>query len=252
MKTNGIHWFPLCIPPTPRQNLPSAGFLFLFLAFSECAARPRLSMRLLHLAMMSCANPRKIPTKGVNLKEKEKKSKDQQRDILFTLLHIMPKTAIFRYFYVHFFKKSTKFFSWRTLCYFHRSLIGILCYYNAYSGVHAVLVVSTVDCQCNMLREPRRSYGRTQDALCAWQFYAEPMVHQAAYPCITPPDRVLIGLAAVLPMYCSDLPPYHHRQTVGIIGLMAIFRAFSENFGWRWFARGTMPAPCYQNVLTLV
>lgn len=94
MKTNGIHWFPLCIPPTPRQNLPSAGFLFLFLAFSECAARPRLSMRLLHLAMMSCANPRKIPTKGVNLKEKEKKSKDQQRYILFTLLHLtlpMPK-----------------------------------------------------------------------------------------------------------------------------------------------------------------
>ena len=110
MKTNGIHWFPLCIPPTPRQNLPSAGFLFLFLAFSECAARPRLSMRLLHLAMMSCANPRKIPTKGVNLKEKEKKSKDQQRYILFTLLHIMPKTAIFRYFYVHFFKNIFIFF----------------------------------------------------------------------------------------------------------------------------------------------
>ena len=79
MKTNGIHWFPLCIPPTPGQNLPSAGFLFLFLASSECAARPRLSMRLLHLAMMSCANPRKIPTKGGNLKEKEKKSKDQPK-----------------------------------------------------------------------------------------------------------------------------------------------------------------------------
>ena len=223
MKTNGIHWFPLCIPPTPGQNLPSVGFLFLFLASSECAARPRLSMRLLHLAMMSCANPRKIPTKGVNLKEKEKKSKDQQRDILFTLLHIMPKTAIFRYFYVHFFKKSTNIFSWRTLCYFHRSFIGILCYYNAYNAVHAVLAVSTVDCQCNMLRETRRSYGRTQDALCAWQFYARPMIHSTTYPCITPPDRVLIGLAAVLPTYCSDLPMYHHRQTVGVIGLMALF-----------------------------
>ena len=135
----------------------------------------------------------------------------------------MPKTAIFRYFYVHFFKKSTKFFSWRTLRYFHRSLIGILCYYNAYNAVHAVLAVSTVDCQCNMLREPRRSYGRTQDALCAWQFYARPMIHSATYPCITPPDRVLIGLAAVLPMHRSDLPLYHHRQTVGIIGFMAIF-----------------------------
>ncbi len=72
MKTNGIHWFPLCIPPTPRQNLPSAGFLFLFLASSECAARPRLSMRLLHLAMMSCANPRKSSYKGSEPKGKRK------------------------------------------------------------------------------------------------------------------------------------------------------------------------------------
>ena len=135
----------------------------------------------------------------------------------------MPNTAIFRYFFVHFFKKSTKIFSWRTLRYFHRSLIGILCHYNAYNAVHAVLAVSMVDCQCNMLREPRRSYGRTQDALCAWQFYARLMIHSATYPCITPSDRVLIGIAAVLPMHRSDLPLYHHRQTVGIIGLMALF-----------------------------
>ena len=105
MKTNGIHWFPLCIPPTPRQNLPSAGFLFLFLAFSECAARPRLSMRLLHLAMMSCANPRKIPTKGVNLKEKEKKSKDQQRYILFTLLQYNAQNCHFSVYFRSLFQK---------------------------------------------------------------------------------------------------------------------------------------------------
>lgn len=135
----------------------------------------------------------------------------------------MPKTAIFRYFYVHFFKKSTKIFSWRTLCYFHRSLIGILYYYNAYNAVHAVLALSTVDCQCNMLREPRRSYGRTQDALYAWQFYARPMIHQATYPCITPSDRVLTRVAAIFNAMPSKLPLYHHRQTVGIIGLMAIF-----------------------------
>ena len=110
MKTNGIHWFPLCIPPTPRQNLPSAGFLFLFLASSECAARPRLSMRLLHLAMMSCANPRKIPTKGVNLKEKEKKSKDQQRDILFTLLQYNAKNCHFSVLLRSLFQKKYKNF----------------------------------------------------------------------------------------------------------------------------------------------
>ena len=110
MKTNGIHWFPLCIPPTPRQNLPSAGFLFLFLASSECAARPRLSMRLLHLAMMSCANPRKIPTKGVNLKEKEKKSKDQQRYILFTLLQYNAKNCHFSVLLRSLFQKKYKNF----------------------------------------------------------------------------------------------------------------------------------------------
>ena len=145
----------------------------------------------------------------------------------------MPKTAIFRYFYVHFFKKSTKIFSRRTLQYFHRSLIDILCYYNAYNAVHAVLALSTVDCQCNNRRTPRISYGRTQDTLYAWQFYARPTIHSATYPCITPPDRVLIGIAAVLPMCRSNIPLYHHRQTVGIIGLMATFMAFSENFGWR-------------------
>ena len=135
----------------------------------------------------------------------------------------MPRTAIFRYFYVHFFKKSTKIFSRCTLCYFHSSFIGILCHYNAYNAVHAVLAVSTVDCQCNMLREPQTGYGRTQDALSAWQFYARSMIHSATYPCIAPSDRVLIGFAAVLPTYRSELPLYHHRQTVGIIGFVALF-----------------------------
>ena len=110
MKTNGIHWFPLCIPPTPGQNLPSAGFLFLFLASSECAARPRLSMRLLHLAMMSCANPRKSSYKGVNLKEKEKKSKDQQRDILFALLYYNAKNCHFSVLLRSLFQKKYKIF----------------------------------------------------------------------------------------------------------------------------------------------
>ena len=123
MKTNGIHWFPLCIPPTPRQNLPSAGFLFLFLASSECAARPRLSMRLLHLAMMSCANPRKIPTKGVNLKEKEKKSKDQQRDILFTLLQYNAKNCHFSVLLRSLFQKYFRNFLWRSLNALYASLV---------------------------------------------------------------------------------------------------------------------------------
>ena len=134
MKNQWYSLFPLCIPPTPGQNLPSVGFLFLFLAISECAARPRLSMRLLWLASMSWANPRKI-YKGWN-QGKRKEIEGQPKISLWNCPSIYNPSKH------RFFANFSFIFSKIFLNFFHSVHFPSLVYIGTPIAIHCCL------CQC--------------------------------------------------------------------------------------------------------